>query len=82
MQNLLDRVLSLRDVGIDECNQLHHLMQTVIDARNSVVPQAYTTAAAGESDSSKQQDGFVMIEAEIAADTDSAQSSPVSELPK
>jgi hypothetical protein len=34
--DLLARVLAIRDIGIEEGNQLHHLMKTVLDAHASV----------------------------------------------
>ena len=50
MQHIMDRVCGLRDIGIEECNQLYHIMKTIIDARESVVP-------AGSSSLSGQPDG-------------------------
>lgn len=37
MKDIMDRVLNLRDIGIEDCNQLHHLMKTLVDAHASIV---------------------------------------------
>ena len=74
MQHILERVCALRDIGIEECNQLFHLMQTILDARSSVVPKTpgVSGASTGEGEGASgaaddQQDGFVLVEADAAA---------------
>ena len=57
MQEMLDRVLRLRDIGIEDCNQLHHLMKTLLDARSSITSSEQIAAAGATDDAAASSTG-------------------------